>query len=344
MSCVADSQLLSLLAGELAAPERAKVLEHLDVCELCRSVLGTLAKEGQPPAAERLGPYQLLKPLGRGGMGEVFLALRDDGERCVVKRLLPEHGNNPEFQRRFQQEARLLASLVHPNIRRVLDFREIDGSWVLVLEFIDGLDFRALLTRFKKAGAIAPAALAVELARQAAVGLSFAHQAVDSLGKPLDLIHRDVSPGNLMVDAQGRVKVIDFGMAQAAMNEATKTGVVLGKLHYFAPEQLRGDRIDARCDVFALGLVLQEFLTGRRSYATSKPRELEGDVSLGRTAAEPPADVWVVPALWELSRRCVAPDPADRFATMAALEEALSRLQRELSLTLSAEAVLALTS
>ncbi|MBS1151995.1 MAG: Serine/threonine protein kinase [Myxococcaceae bacterium] len=345
MSCVSDSQLLSFFTGALPAAQRASVLEHLEGCESCRLVVATLGGEGRPPASapERVGLYRLIKLLGRGGMGEVFLAEDEDGQRCVVKRLLAELGDDPDLQRRFRREAQVLARLSHPNIGRLLEFGEDEGTCYLALEFIEGVDFRTLLRRFKDSGSIAPAALAVELVRQAASGLAAAHRATDSRGKPLKLIHRDVSPGNLMVSCEGVVKVIDFGMAQSAMHEASKTGVVLGKLQYFSPEQARGDRIDARCDVFGLGLVFQEFLTGRRSYAGSRPRELERDVSAGRTPAEPPADVWVMAELWEISRRCVAPDPKDRFTTMDALEHALAAVQRARSLTLPAEAIRALT-
>jgi serine/threonine-protein kinase len=290
-----------------------------------------------------IGPYQLIRRLGRGGMGEVFLARRADGLRCVVKRLLPEFGQEHEFARRFRQEAGLLARLVHPNIGRLLDFGKSEGRWYLALEYIDGVDFWTLLQRFKAAGAIAPPALTGELIRQAATGLAAAHRAVDAKGKPLELIHRDVNPANLMVNSDGVVKVIDFGMAQAATNEATRTGMVLGKLHYFAPEQARADRLDARCDVFALGLVFQEFRTGRKSYANPNARELERDVATGHTPAEPPADVWVMPELWAIARRCVEADPADRFPNMEALVRELASAQRALSLGLTANAVRALT-
>jgi serine/threonine protein kinase len=340
MSCVSDDALLSFFNGALPAKERAEVIAHLDDCEICHAVLATLGQEGKPPR-DQVGPYRLVKQLGRGGMGEVFLAEHEDGTRCVLKRLRPELASNRELQRRFRQEAPMLARLRHPNIGALLEYGEIDGVSYLALEYIDGVDFRTLLKRFKDSGSIAPAGLAVELVRQAALGLDAAHRAKDAQGKPLNIIHRDVSPGNLMVSLGGVVKVIDFGVAQAAINEATQTGIVLGKLHYFSPEQARADKVDARSDVFALGLVLQEFLTGRRSYSGSKARQLAQDVAAGRTG-DAPTDVWVMPQLWEISRRCVAPDPEDRFASMRALEEALGQAQRMLSLGLSAEAISAL--
>ncbi len=338
--CVSDGQLLAFFTGDLPASERAGVLEHLDGCELCQAVLATLAQEGKSKF-EQLGPYRLLKRLGRGGMGEVFLAERDDGAQCVVKRLLPELSADRDFQRRFRQEAPLLARLEHPNIGRLLDFGEVDGASYLALELIDGIDLRGLLNRFKDSGSIAPAGLTVELIRQAALGLGAAHRALDARGEPLNLIHRDVSPGNLMVSTAGVVKVIDFGMAQAAINEATATGIVLGKLQYFSPEQARGGRLDARTDIFSLGLVMQELLTGRRSYGGSRPRKLSQDVAAGRTG-DAPVDVWVIPRLWELSRRCVAPEPSGRFASMQALVDALAQAQKDLSLALTPEAISAM--
>lgn len=343
MSCVSDSQLLSLFTGQLPAEERAAALVHLEGCDACRMVLATLASEARP-ALERVGPWALLEPRGRGGMGEVFLAERDDGQRCVLKRLRANVGDDPELQRRFREEARLLATLSHPNIGRILESGEDDGECWLALELIDGVDFRELLEHFRATGAIAPPALAVELIRQAAAGLASAHAATDSAGKPLKIIHRDLSPGNLMISRDGVVKVIDFGVAQSTMNEATRTNIIVGKLNYYAPEQARGDRIDARCDVFSLGLVFQELLTGRPSYSLrSKGRELERDIAAGRTPAEPPGDVWVMPELWALSKRCVAPDRKDRVVDMDSLERELGALQRERGLSLPPEAVRALT-
>ena len=218
---------------------------------------------------EQLGKYQLIKKLAIGGMAEVFLA-RAAGpmgfsKTVVVKRILPHLAEDTSFAQMFLTEARIAAELNHPNIVQIFDFGEDSGTWFIAMEFIDGANLRELVRRGSKAGAAVPFALAARIISQACEGLAFAHDSVDpQTGQPLHLIHRDISPDNIMVSRSGAVKVVDFGVAKAALRgrAETRSGVVKGKLAYMAPEQLANEALDRRADVYSLGIVLFELLSG----------------------------------------------------------------------------------
>ncbi len=229
---------------------------------------------------QQLGKYQLIRKLATGGMAEVFLAKAAGPmgfeKTLVVKRILPHLAEDPSFVEMFLSEAKLAAQLNHPNIVQIFDFGEADGEYFLAMEYIDGPNLRVLLKRATQQGMALPPALCARLIASACEGLAFAHDFADpSTGELLGLIHRDISPDNVLVSRQGAVKVVDFGIAKAAgQSHKTQSGVIKGKLAYMPPEQIRAKPLDRRVDVYALGVVLYELLTG------NKPFEATTDASL----------------------------------------------------------------
>jgi serine/threonine-protein kinase len=227
-----------------------------------------------------VGKYQLLRKLASGGMAEVYLAKAAGPQgfekTLVVKRVLPHLAEDPSFIEMFFSEARLAALLNHPNIVQIFDFGESEGAYFLAMEYIDGLNLRMLCKRAHAAGMPLPVQLCAKMVSLACEGLAYAHEFVDpGTGEPLRLVHRDISPDNLLVSSHGALKVVDFGIAKAANQlHRTRSGVLKGKIAYMAPEQLQDKPLDARADIFALGVVLYELLSGR------KPFDAEGDVGM----------------------------------------------------------------
>ncbi len=233
----------------------------------------------QPPAPRRytvamgtvLGRYNLVRKLAVGGMGEVWLARTAPRpgvpEAVVVKKLLSHLKSDEEFVNMFFDEARIASVLEHPNIARIYDLGDEDGEYFIAMEFVHGMPLSELMVRAAEAGQSVPAALACRIVADAAGALDFAHHARSPSGAPLDLIHRDVSPQNILVSFEGEVKLIDFGVAKAA-NKLTRTatGIIKGKYAYMSPEQAYDEDLDARSDLFGLGVVLWETLCAGRLF------------------------------------------------------------------------------
>jgi serine/threonine-protein kinase len=224
-----------------------------------------------PVAPERLGRYRLLGELGAGGMGTVYLArveVRDAAARAAaVKTVHPHLAADPRFQRMFRDELTVASRIQHPNVCGVLDWGRIDGRWVLVMELLIGVSLAEVLRRLAdgEVPVAERAALAAFVGAELAEGLHAAHELVDAGGRSLGVVHRDVSPSNVVLCFDGTVRLIDFGVASAVDRlQRTETGELKGKLAYAAPEQIRGDRVDRRADVWALGAVLFETVAGRR--------------------------------------------------------------------------------
>ncbi|WP_224247262.1 serine/threonine protein kinase [Hyalangium gracile] len=223
-----------------------------------------------------IGKYRLIHKLATGGMAEVFLAKAAGPmgfeKLLVVKRILPHLATEPTFVEMFLTEARLAAQLNHPNIVQIFDFGESEGTYFLAMEYIDGPNLREIIRRSSAVGLALPLAFCARIVSAACEGLAFAHGYRDpSTRQPLNIIHRDISPDNILLSRQGAVKVVDFGIAKAAgLSPHTQAGVVKGKLAYMAPEQLRNEPLDPRADVYALGVVFYELLTGLKPFiATS---------------------------------------------------------------------------
>jgi eukaryotic-like serine/threonine-protein kinase len=230
----------------------------------------------------RLGKYQLLRKLATGGMAEVFLAKTAGPmgfeKQLVIKRILPHLAEDPQFVQMFLGEAKLAAQLNHPNLVQIFDFGQSDGSYFIAMEYIDGPTVRLLLQRAREQALAIPFVLGARVVSAAAEGLAYAHEFTDSVtDEPMQLIHRDVSPDNILISRSGSVKVVDFGIAKArGVSHLTQTGTIKGKVAYMAPEQLKGDVLDQRVDLYGLGVVLYELLT------LNMPYEANSDASLVR--------------------------------------------------------------
>ncbi|MBM7112190.1 protein kinase domain-containing protein [Archangium primigenium] len=229
---------------------------------------------------ERLGKYELVRKLATGGMAEVFLAKAAGPmgfeKTLVLKRILPHLAEEPAFVDMFLAEAKLAARLTHSRIAQIFDFGESEGAYFLAMEYIDGPTLRTLIKRAASHGLVAPATVCARLMSDACDGLAFAHGFIDpDTQQPLGLIHRDISPDNILLSRQGEVKVVDFGIAKATGQSArTETGALKGKLPYMAPEQVRSKPLDQRADVYALGVVLYELLTARKPFVAPTDAEL----------------------------------------------------------------------
>jgi serine/threonine protein kinase len=272
----------------------------------------------------------MLVPIAAGGMASVWAArLRGAAsfqKVVAIKTMLPELAVEPEYRAMFLDEARVASKLRHPNVCEAFDLGEEDGALFLAMEWIDGASLHRVLRGGEKvARPIAPA-LAARIVAGACAGLHAAHEAADDDGSPLAIVHRDVSPQNILVSIDGHVKVADFGIAKAhGKSHATQAGQAKGKLAYMAPEQLRGQAVDRRADVFALGCVLYEITTGK------KPFDGEHDAQIMQAILQgaPVRPSELVPGYpLEVERiiaRAMAKDPRQRFASAEGLRLALER-------------------
>jgi eukaryotic-like serine/threonine-protein kinase len=275
-----------------------------------------------------LGPYRLLRRLAVGGMGEVYLARRlapgPGEELVVVKTLLPGLKREPEFVAMFYDEARIASALHHPNIARIDDVGEDHGEHYIAMEYVRGCSLRDLLERAAAQGLGLPPALTCRVVAEAAAALDFAHQAKTAAGEPLDLIHRDVSPQNVLLGFDGAVKLIDFGVAKAT-NKLVRTavGTIKGKYAYMSPEQAYGEPLDGRSDVFGLGILFWEALTGERLFKRNTETETLKAV-VGAPLQPPSARAPAVPrALDVVVMRALMRDRDDRYSTAGELKRAI---------------------
>ena len=276
-----------------------------------------------------MGKYVLERQLATGGMGTVYLARQvgpNGFERpCVVKTMHAHHASNPEFVSLFLNEARLSAQLNHPNIAQVYDFGQSPDSYYLAMEHVEGLSLQALLERAEAQEARLDIGLVSKIVSQVAMALDYAHRRSGPQG-PLDLVHRDISPGNVMLSTEGVVKVIDFGIAKASTTDNfTEKGAVRGKLAYLSPEHLWGDagRLDGRADLFSLGLVWYELLTGRRAIAGKTDREIIEAARVWRVTPVRALRPECPSGLVALLERALARNKAERFQTGRELSHAI---------------------
>ncbi len=222
----------------------------------------------------RLGDYLLLERLATGGMAEVYRGkLRGAGgfeKQLAIKRILPHYSSNEEFVRMFEFEARLSSQLTHANIVQIFNFQKISGAYLLTMEFVNGKNLRQFVNKVKKTNYSLSVACAVYVINEVCKGLDYAHSRRDeSEGKPLNIIHRDMSPQNVMLSYEGAVKIVDFGIAKARDRaDETRSGVIKGKFGYMSPEQANGEPVDMRTDIFSTGIMLYELVTGKRLFQT----------------------------------------------------------------------------
>ncbi len=279
--------------------------------------------------------YQILARLATGGMAEIFLARGTSGtgvERYVVlKRILRDRANDVQLVRMFLDEARLAAQLQHPNVAQVYDIGKLGDSYFFTMEYVHGETVRALLHRARSLRREIPTNVILTVVAGAAAGLHHAHERLGHDGKPLGIVHRDVSPSNLMVSYEGGVKVVDFGVAKAENRaQETRSGTVKGKIAYLSPEQCRGSAVDRRSDLFSLGIVFWEMLTVERLYKRNS--DFENMTAIVTEDPIPPSSrrPGISPELDRIVMSLLSKDPAARYQTgdelVDALEEAGSKI------------------
>jgi len=273
------------------------------------------------------GKYQLLELLARGGMGEVFKA-RSYGvegfeKTLVIKRILPELSKNPRFVEMFIDEAKVAVTLTHANIAQVFDLGFVDGTYFIAMEYVPGYDLATVLRWGQKLERLMPPELAVYVVSELAKGLDYAHRRRDSELKPLGIVHRDVSPENVLLSYEGEVKITDFGIARSRSSIHRLAQLPPGKFAYLAPEQAREQDVDARADLFALGTILYEALTGVRPFEASTP--LETLERARRGDAPPMTDVkpGMSQELSDIVMRAMSPNRSERYASAGELYEDL---------------------
>lgn len=279
-----------------------------------------------PRDARNFGSYHLLAKLATGGMAEIYLArvANAPGDLIVVKRILPHLAEDEHFVQMFRNEADLASKLVHKNVCQVLSFGQFGGTWFIAMEYLHGVPLSRMMTRLSKAGKMLDYRVVAGIICQACEGLHSAHDVRDETGALLGVVHRDVSPPNIMVTADGTVKLLDFGIAKAAGAGArTRTGTVKGKNAYMSPEQILGKGLDRRSDVFALGVVMYEMLAIRRLF------HRESDfLTFKAIAEEMVPDIRdrrpdLPPAMRAALVQAMARDPAGRFESAHAFGQAI---------------------
>ncbi|MHB8879518.1 MAG: serine/threonine protein kinase [Myxococcaceae bacterium] len=289
-----------------------------------------------PPA--RFGKYELLAKLARGGMAQTYRAqMRGEAgvvKPVVIKRVLSAYADDKKFVESFIQEARISATLSHSNIAQVFDFGRAEGEYFLAMEFVHGTDLGQVLKAARAKGFWhLPMAVASFVALEMAKGLHYAHTRLGPDMRPLDLVHRDVSPENVLISWEGEVKLIDFGVAKARLagRNQTEAGTVKGKYSYFSPEQARGEEIDGRTDIFATGVVLYRMLGGRNPFEGGMHKALY-NLARGQYTPLSTLNPGIPADLVSVVERAMALDLNGRFPDAAALADALSAfLHRELA-------------
>ncbi len=281
------------------------------------------------PSPSRLGRYSVLRRLGIGGMAEVFLARSRGAEGVdkllVAKRILPDYAENPHFRAMFVDEARVALRLNHPNIVQVYGFESDGPTLLLVMEHVDGPDLGLLVNTLAHVGETVPPPLVAYVLREVARGMHYAHERLDEQGRPLEIVHRDVSPNNVLLSYEGAVKLGDFGIARVRSASFENPGTVRGKYGYMAPEQARGEPVDRRADIYSLGVLLTELLAGRTLFhdVAQGPDVLER-VREGRVP-DPEALLSDAPeALRAIAVRAMKVDRDERFPTARDVVHALS--------------------
>lgn len=277
--------------------------------------------------SNRLGPYILEKKIASGGMGELFLARKEIGKfrmRVAVKRILSERANDKDYITALLDEANVASQLKHPNIATLYDFGNIGGHYFIAMEYVSGENLLSIMNSY---AGIFPVNYVIYIMEEVCKGLDYAHNKVDDFSnKPLNIVHRDISPQNLLISLEGNVKIVDFGIARAAQRQSKQTtvGIVKGKLHYMSPEQASGSgEMDRRSDIFSLGLICYELLSGHKVYDGNTLQEI---LKLACNAEIAPiAEVRkdVPDELNRIIMKCLAPEQSRRYQTAKEVYEDL---------------------
>ncbi|MDB4942007.1 MAG: serine/threonine protein kinase [Labilithrix sp.] len=298
------------------------------------------------------GKYRLIAELGHGGMADVFLAVRIAASPAgrplsVIKRLRQSLVEEPEFVAMLLEESRIAVRLDHPNVVRTLEVGAVGHQYYIEMEYLDGQPLHRIQTREahrikeRRPTLVTPEQQLV-VVLEALAGLHHAHELADERGSPLAIVHRDVTPQNLFVTYGGEVKVVDFGIAKAAGRASeTRQGVVKGKVRYMAPEQALGDPVDRRADVFAVGILLWEIVTGRRMWRAIDDLEIVKQLAEGKHPASPRSvDPSLHRELDEICQKALARDPERRYPTAEAFRAELGRYLHQHGMLLEGRAAL----
>ena len=310
------------VTGSLAQPMGQRWQRAVDQAVMARA-------QGFPAALRpgmRLGRWNLVSKLGQGGAAEVWIAFRERArggrEVIALKVILPHLARDKGFVRMFLDEARLLAEMSHPNVVRVHDVGTEEGFPYVALEFVIGDSLGALMASLDVEGTRMPLGLALRVMGEACLGLHMAHELRDDLGRELGVVHRDVSPPNVMLGQAGEVKLIDFGLAKAVdrLAEQTHTGVMKGKVDYMSPEQARGEPVDRRSDLWSAGVVLYELVAGRPPYLGGM---LEVYAALKHGERPLPLPGGTPEPVAQLLAKALEPAADERFQTAAELRRGI---------------------
>ncbi len=268
----------------------------------------------------RFGKYTLIDRIAVGGMAEIFLSrqagLEGFEKTIVIKRIRPHLSKQTSFVKMFLNEAKLAAQLNHPNIVQIYDLGKIGESYFIAMEYIFGRDMRRIIPKADTMGIPFPMVYALKIASSVCEGLYYAHQKVDLYGNPLNIVHRDVTPENIFVSFDGTVKVLDFGIAKAANQlEQTRAGEIKGKLSYMSPEQCMGTPLDNRSDLFSLGVVLYEWLTGFKMFTGESEVAILKSITEGKIYAPSYFKADIPEAVEAILMRALEKDREKRYQT-----------------------------
>ncbi|MEK6683379.1 MAG: tetratricopeptide repeat protein [Nitrospirota bacterium] len=280
-------------------------------------------------AQTHFGKYLLIDKVGTGGMAELFMAkqtgMKGFEKVMAIKRILPHLTEDAEFVSMFINEAKLAALLTHQNIVQIFDLGHIENSFFIAMEYVMGKDLRTILQRAKTLNHPLSVGHALLIMSKVCAGMDYAHRKKDLTGRDLNLVHRDISPQNILVSYEGEVKLVDFGIAKAASQAAeTRTGILKGKLSYMAPEQARGRPVDRRTDIFAIGIVLYEILTGHKLFTGDNDFDTLEKVREAKVEPPPTSlNKQVAPELEAILLKALAKEPENRYASASEMQTAL---------------------
>ncbi|WP_413295138.1 protein kinase domain-containing protein [Bdellovibrio sp. HCB185ZH] len=282
-------------------------------------------------AVEQFGKYILLERVAAGGMAEVYLSKSTGAvgvnKFVAIKRILPQYSDHQEFIEMFKEEAKIAVNLNHGNVVSIYDFGVERNQFFLVMEFVEGRNLRQILNELKKTTTSFTIEQIVYMMKEVAAGLDHAHRCIDgTTGRPLNIVHRDMSPQNIMVSFEGEVKIIDFGIAKAETQiEATKAGTLKGKYGYMSPEQADGQNIDPRTDIFSMGIVLWELLANDRLFTSNSEAAILRKIRECQIPSIRKINPSVPPELERIVNKALAKDRSLRYQTAASLHRDLNR-------------------
>ncbi|MBN2719189.1 MAG: serine/threonine protein kinase, partial [Deltaproteobacteria bacterium] len=273
--------------------------------------------------------YKVIRKLDAGGMAEVYEAVAEGIEgfekKVAIKRVLPHLAENKKFIAMFLDEARLSLHLSHANVVNVFDIGQAGGTYFIVMEYVDGTNLKTLMRKLKERNHILPIEQSIFIIMEVCRGLSYAHGLKDRDGKSFNIVHRDVSPPNILISKQGEVKIVDFGLAKATSQlETTDPGVVKGKYAYLSPEAATGNPVDSRMDIFCCGIVLFELLTGQRLFLGESDIQTIKNVRAAEVPSLQQLNPSIPPELEHIVRTALAKDPVHRFQTCDDFAESLA--------------------